>query len=495
MSKTKEISRRQFLEKSSQLATGAAALAAAPGLLAGRQKPQQQRPNLLYVFADQMRSQAMGCSGNDQVITPNLDRLAGQGMRLTNAISMFPVCCPYRAMLQTGKFPLSNAMVTNGPALPEDELCIAEVLKQQGYQTGYIGKWHLNGHAGVDAAERQFVPPGPKRQGFDYWAATNFIHDYFNSYYYRDENKKIPIKGWEPDTQTDLAIRYMQEHKDKGPFCLFLSWGPPHDPYVAPEKYQKMYDAEKLKLRENIFDATEGVSYANRQVIANYYAAITSLDWNMGRLTEAMDRLGIADNTIVVFTSDHGAQLFSLYLYHKQWPYEESISVPFIVRYPEKIRPRQVNDLLFGTVDIMPTLLGLMGVDIPNTVEGKDLSGFILGNATGPEPDSVLIEVITPCGRVMDRTGMRAWRGVRTKRYTYARFHDEHWVLFDNKLDPLQRRNLIYNKQYNGLKGKMKATLDEWLKKTNDPFLPGSAYYNIRTEMINDRPPLWKPEK
>ena len=495
MSKTKEISRRQFLEKSSQLATGAAALAAAPGLLAGRQKPQQQRPNLLYVFADQMRSQAMGCSGNDQVITPNLDRLAGQGMRLTNAISMFPVCCPYRAMLQTGKFPLSNAMVTNGPALPEDELCIAEVLKQQGYQTGYIGKWHLNGHAGVDAAERQFVPPGPKRQGFEYWAAANFIHDYFNSYYYRDENKKIPIKGWEPDTQTDLAIEYMQEHKDKGPFCLFLSWGPPHDPYVAPEKYQKMYDAEKLKLRENIFDATEGVSYANRQVIANYYAAITSLDWNMGRLTEAMDKLGIADNTIVVFTSDHGAQLFSLYLYHKQWPYEESISVPFIIRYPEKIRPSQVNDLLFGSVNIMPTLLGLMGVDIPNTVEGKDLSGFILGNATGPEPDSVLIEVITPCGRVMDRTGMRAWRGVRTKRYTYARFHDEHWVLFDNKLDPLQRRNLIYNKQYNGLKGKMKAKLDEWLKKTNDPFLPGSAYYNIRTEMINDRPPLWKPEK
>ena len=495
MSKAKEISRRQFLAKSSQLAAGGAALAAAPGLLAGRQKTKGQRPNLLYVFADQMRSQAMGCSGNDQVITPNLDRLAGQGMRLTNAISMFPVCCPYRAMLQTGKFPLSNAMVTNGPALPEDELCIAEVLKQQGYQTGYIGKWHLNGHAGVDAAERQFVPPGPKRQGFDYWAAANFIHDYFNSYYYRDENKKIPIKGWEPDTQTDLAIRYMEEHKDKGPFCLFLSWGPPHDPYIAPEKYQKMYDAEKLKLRENIFDATEGVSYANRQVIANYYAAITSLDWNMGRLTEAMDKLGIADNTIVVFTSDHGAQLFSLYLYHKQWPYEESISVPFIVRYPKKIRPGQVNDLLFGSVDIMPTLLGLMGVNIPKTVEGKDLSGFILGNATEPEPDSVLIEVITPCGRVMDRTGMRAWRGVRTKRYTYARFHDEHWVLFDNKLDPLQRRNLIYNKEYNGLKEQMKAKLDEWLKKTNDPFLPGSAYYNIRTEMINDRPPLWKPEK
>ena len=137
----------------------------------------------------------------------------------------------------------------------------------------------------------------------------------------------------------------------------------------------------------------------------------------------------------------------------------------------------------------------MLRIPAPKTVEGKDLSGFVLGNATEPEPDSVLIEVITPCGRVMDRTGMRAWRGVRTKRYTYARFTNEDWILMDNKLDPFQRRNLIYNKQYNDLKEQMRAKLNKWLKKTNDPFLPGSAYYNIRTEMINDRPPLWKPEK
>jgi len=492
MSKVKQITRRKFLQKTSQFTAASAALAAAPGLFASQQKSKQQRPNLLYVFADQMRSQAMGCMGNEQVFTPHLDKLAKEGALLTNAISTFPVCCPYRAMLMTGKFPLSNTVITNGPALPESELCIAEVLKAAGYQTGYIGKWHLQGH---QLSNIQFVPPGPKRQGFDYWAAANFIHDYFNSYYYRDTDKKIPIKGWEPDTQTDLAIKYMEEHKDGPPFCLFLSWGPPHDPYIAPEKYQKMYDAEKLKLRGNIFDAAKGVSYANRQVIANYYAAVTSLDWNMGRLMKTMDRLGIADNTIVVFTSDHGAQLFSLYLYHKQWPYEESISVPFIIRYPKKIKARQVNDVLLGSPDIMPTLLGLTGVDVPKTVEGRDLSPFILGNATEPEPDSVLIEVITPCGRVMDRTGMRAWRGVRTKRYTYARFHDEDWILMDNKLDPFQRRNLIYNKEYNDLKERMKAKLDEWLKKTKDPFLPGSAYYNIRTEMIHDRPPLWKPGK
>jgi arylsulfatase A-like enzyme len=298
------------------------------------------------------------------------------------------------------------------------------------------------------------------------------------------------IEGWEPDTQTDLAIQYMKEHKD-APFCLFLSWGPPHDPYIAPEKYKKMYKPDKLKLRENVFWGQDGA----RTDYHSYYAAITSLDWNMGRLMEAVDKLGIADNTIVVFTSDHGDMLHSLGLLQKQLPYEESINVPFIVRFPQKINADRKTDLLLGSPDIMPTLLSLMGVEIPKTVEGKDLSPFILGNATEPEPDSVLIEVISACGRYQDRIGMRAWRGVRTKRYTFARFHDEDWLLFDNKFDPYQKRNLIYNSEYKPLRDELNAKLDQWLRKTNDPFLPGSAYYNMRTEMIHDRPPLLKPEK
>jgi arylsulfatase A-like enzyme len=484
MSNTKHISRRQFLQKSSQALAGSATLTTSSRLFANRQKPHIDRPNLLFVFADMMRSQAMGCMGNEQVITPNLDQLAREGVLLSNAISTFPLCCPYRASLMTGRYPLSHGVITNGPPLPQDQLCIAEVLKEAGYQTGYIGKWHLNGH---HIPNTQFVPPGAKRQGFDYWAATNINHNYFNGFYYRDTDEKIPIKGWEPDTQTDLAIKFMEEHNEGPPFCLFLSWGPPHDPYIAPEKFLKMYDPDKIKLRENVF-------ISNNSIIANYYAAITSLDWNMGRLMEAMDKMGIADNTILVFTSDHGDMLFSLYLFQKQWPYEESISVPFIIRYPKRIKSGQVNDVLLGTPDIMPTLLSLMGIDIPNTIEGTDLSRFITGNTTEPEPDSVLIEVITPCARVQDRTGMRAWRGVRTKRYTYARFREEDWILIDNKLDPYQRRNLIYNSEYNGLREKLSAKLDEWLNKTNDPFLPGSAYYNIRTEMIHDRPPLWKTE-
>ena len=150
---------------------------------------------------------------------------------------------------------------------------------------------------------------------------------------------------------------------------------------MVQEKFKKMYDADKLKFRPNVF-----LDLGNKDIMLNYYAAITSLDWNMGRLMEALDKLGIADDTIVIFTSDHGDMIYSLYLFQKQWPYEESISVPFIVRWPKKIGAGQVSDLLLGTPDIMPTLLGLSGVGVPDSVEGKDLSGFILGTSTEPEP-------------------------------------------------------------------------------------------------------------
>jgi len=450
------------------------------------EKMRNKRPNLVYVFADQMRGQDINCAGNEQMITPNMDKMAEQGVRLSNAISTSPICTPARAMMLTGQYPMNNKVRTNGESLPDDSVTIAKVAKKVGYQTAYFGKWHLSGHAGHGVTSSQFVPPGPDRQGFDYWASANILHRYFDSYYYRDEEKPIPIKGWEPDTQTDLAISYMKEHAgDDNPFCLYLSWGPPHDPYVAPQKYLDMYDPDKIKLRDNVF-------HADKSVLQAYYAAITSIDWNLGRLMEAMDNLGIADDTIFVFTSDHGDQLFSLYLNHKQWPYEESINIPFIIRYPRKIPADKVNDVLLGTPDIMPTLLSLMDVDIPYSVDGDDLSPFIAGNPTGPERDSILISIISPNGVVQDRTGMRPWRGIRTKRYTFARFKYSDWLLLDNQLDPYQRRNLIYNPEYKILRDDLADKLDMWLQKTNDSF--PEINEAPRYEMVTNRPPLWKPE-
>jgi len=449
-----------------------------------RQNLRKKQPNLVFVFADQMRGQDMNCAGNEQMITPNMDKMAAQGVRLSNAISTTPICMPARAMMLTGQYPMNNKVRTNGEALPADSVTIAKLAKSAGYQTGYIGKWHLSGHSGHGVASSQFVRPGPERQGFDFWAASNILHQYFDSHYYCDEDKPIPIEGWEPDTQTDLAINYMKQHVDDDqPFCLYLSWGPPHDPYIAPQKYLDMYDPETIKLRDNVF-------LADRKAIQAYYAAISSLDWNLGRLMETMHSIGIADDTIFVFTSDHGDQLFSLYLNHKQWPYEESINVPFIICYPRKLPSGQINDVLLGTPDIMPTLLSLMNLEIPTSIDGDDLSSFMAMNPNKPDRESIPIGIISPNGVVQDRAGMRPWRGVRTKRYTFAKFKHSDWLLIDNKLDPYQRRNLIYNPEYKSIREDLAGKLDEWLIKTNDSF--PDMQEAPRYEMVKNRPPLWQ---
>jgi len=467
MSRDKKISRRQFISKSSQIAFGATATAMAPGIVTSKTKNSEPL-NVVFVTADQLRAQALGCMGNNQVKTPNIDRLASQGVLFTNAISNFPVCTPARAMWLTGKYPTSTGVISNDIQLPPEEITIAEVLKDMDYKTGYIGKWHLDG-----PNRKGFIPPGTRRQGFDYWAAANICHNYFNAFYYSDSPKKIQIEGYQPDHETDLAIQFIEDHR-KDKFFLNLHWGPPHDPYIAPEKYMKMYDPEKVQLRDNVVHCVpKNMHPAVREQIAAYYAAISSIDWNMGRLMNALDDLGLADNTIVMFTSDHGDMLFSLALLFKQWPYEESIRVPLIVRYPRGAKPGVRYDSLISTVDVMPTITSLCGAKIPKSVQGIDFSKTILGEK-GPDPEAALIMCVQPCARYNDRVGMLPWRGLRTKRYMYARFRHEDWCLFDNEKDPSQRRSLFtvdyYKPEIKALRNKLYAQLQSRLKQIGDPF-------------------------
>jgi len=281
------------------------------------------RPNLLLVFADQMRGEAMG-SVNPQVLTPHLDRLAGEGVRFSNAVAECPLCTPSRAMLLTGKYPLGCRTVLNDLPMPVDQTTFAHVMGGEGYRTGYVGKWHLDGFP-----RSKFTPPGPRRQGFDdYWAAYNCTHLYFEPRYYLDTPELVRAQGYEPDVQTDLALGFLERYRQE-PFCLVVSWGPPHNPYqMVPEQYRARYYPEKLALRPNVGPD------ANRRAIADYYAAVTALDANLGRLLAALERLGLAERTMVVFTSDHGDLLWSHGRTDKQAPWEESISIPLIMRYP-----------------------------------------------------------------------------------------------------------------------------------------------------------------
>jgi arylsulfatase A-like enzyme len=433
----------------------------------------RHRPNLLFILTDQMRGMAMGCAGDPNVQTPNLDRLAEEGTIFVRAYANAPVCTPSRATILTGKYPLTTKVVANDLPLPEKERTIGEILRDAGYRTGYIGKWHLDG-----VPRNKFTPPCPRRHGFEFWAAWNCAHDYFHGKVFRDKPEPVLLTGYEPAAQTDIALDFLRQHDDR-PFALFISWGPPHDPYhQVPENFKRLYDPEKLELRPN-FREPQGLplplSEEDRKVglrgcIANYYAHITALDEQVGRLMRALDEMGIAENTIVVFTSDHGDMLGSQGMLKKQQPWEESINVPLIIRWKGQVPAGRVSEKLMSLVDLAPTLLSMMGLEVPPDMEGVDLKEYVLGGQ-GPEIDSVFLMDLVPADEAAMQ-GLKEWRGVRTKRYTYARFIDGRELLYDNDVDPFQLRNLASEPSAANVKAQLEAELQKWLAKTKDKFLP-----------------------
>jgi len=399
-----------------------------------------EHPNIILVIADQMRAHALGAMGNQQVITPNLDKLAAEGILIRNAISGQPVCTPFRAQLMTGRYSHSTGVIHNDIRLPDDAVIFPQLLQQQGYTTAYIGKWHLAGNRDdpVDAVSKR---------GWDYWAVRNVSHRHDQtSYWLNDATEPVTAEGWEPDIQTDLAIEFIKANRQK-PFSLFLSYGPPHNPYeLVPQKYLDMYRGIRLARRPN-------VPTDNGDTLRLYYAAITSLDANIGRLSKALADAGVAENTIFVFTADHGDMLGSQGHRLKQRPWEESINIPFILRYPAKIAAGQEQDWLVTTVDMMPTVLGLSGITVPEAVEGLDLSALFEGNSTEQRQAAFLFNVHRGGGPGTD------WRGIRTKQWIYARHYAGDWVLYDLKNDPYELRNLINDADYATVKTDLQQQL------------------------------------
>jgi len=419
-----------------------------------------RRPNLLFVFADQMRAQECGFMGNEQVRTPNMDRMAQAGVVFENAVSTCPVCTPYRASLLTGRYPLSCRTVMNDVRLPVEELTIAEVLADEGYHTGYIGKWHLDG-----AYRGGFTPPGERRQGFDYWAVAECTHAYMNSFYYTDTPEPIMIEGYSADHHTGLAVDYIREHA-ADPFCLFVSWGPPHNPYwQLPDEY-KIYQPEDVRLPPHTDESF-------REDIAGYWCHITALDRCLGRMLDALEEEGIAEDTIVVFTSDHGDMLGAHGYERKQKPWDESIMVPWVMQWPGHLPAGARRDTLLNAPDVMPTLLSLMGVDTPGTVQGYDLSGAAAGTG-GSEPTSAFIG--NPCPFPGDKHKGKEWRGVRTRTHTYVETRGGPWLLYDNERDPWQTKNLVGEPGAADMQEELAAELRGWLEELDDEFAPKEVY-------------------
>ena len=427
------------------------------------------KPNILFVLADQWRAQAFGFADDPNVKTPHLDQLQREGFHFVNAVSGMPVCCPYRASLMTGQRPLTHGVFMNDVPLASEAVSLAKLLRDAGYDTGYIGKWHIDGHG------RSNFIPRERRQGFDYWKVLECTHNYSNSFYFADAPQKLKWDGYDPLAQTRDAEQYLRDHAQSvRPFFLCLAWGPPHDPYqIVPTKYRSLYPTNQIQLRPNVPKAMQPLA---RQMLSGYYAHCTALDDCFGELRATLRQLGLEENTLLIFTSDHGDMLGSHGGRNKQQPYDESIRVPFLLRWPARLgsAPRQFSALL-NAEDLLPTLLGLCGLPLPKTIEGLDFSHYIQG---GPNPSdgATLINCVAPFGQWTRRMGGQEYRGVRTERYTYVRSLHGPWLLFDNQTDPYQMKNLAGLWRYSALQKDLEATLQRKLAAAHDDFLPARDY-------------------
>ena len=448
------------------LCGGPAAPAAAPA------DPAAVRPNIIFLLADQWRSQAFGYAGDANVQTPHLDRLERESVNFTGAVAGTPVCSPTRATLLTGRRPLSHGVFLNDVPLDPGAVTLAKVLGAAGYATACIGKWHVDGHGSRSA----FIPR-ERRQGFEYWKVLECTHDYLHSKYFADTPEPRYWEGYDARAQTRDAQAWLRGRALAGtnaPFLLWLAFGPPHNPYeTAPPEYRARYRPEAIQLRGNV---PAGRSEKARRELAGYYAHCTALDDCIGELWETLAATGLATNTILVFTSDHGDMLWSQDQPRKQRPFAESARVPLLFHLPASLGIAPVRSgAMINTEDVLPTLLALAGLPVPAGVEGRDFTGAMRG---GPDPSggATVVRCIVPFGEYSRKAGGREYRALVTPRYTYARDLRGPWLLYDHQADPEELRNLAAEPAFAPLRDELDQRLRATLAAQGDEFLPGPEY-------------------
>jgi len=467
-------------------------------------------PNLVFVFPDQMRASTLGFLDKEPVLTPNLDRFATEGLVLTNAVSNAPVCSPYRAMFMSGRYPISNGVVSNTTSkmatldiqLRQEEICWSDILKEQGYSLGYIGKWHLDypHEPYIDCANNrgdtkwnEWCPP-ERRHGFDFWYSYDTYDYHMKPLYWSTDAAREDfhyVNQWGPEHEADMALKYLAnengEYRDYDkPFALVVSMNPPHMPYnQLPKRYVRMYDDYESEIQElintpSVPDSTDRWGKYYRKHIKNQLAMVSGVDEQFGRILQGLKDNGLDDNTIVVFTSDHGDNLGKHGKISKTNPYEESMNIPFIIRWPEKIQPRHDSELLLSVPDLYPTLLGLMGFseDIPAVVEGSSFANYFLGQEQ-TLPSSQLYLIIRGSNLLQaepaNYKSLLGYdeRGIRTEQYTLMIDRKTSGTtdiyLWDRLTDPYQMHNLA-EEQPDLVKKLYQEELLPWLEKTGDPW-------------------------
>jgi arylsulfatase A-like enzyme len=338
--------------------------------------------NILFMFADQMHAFAMGCMGNAEIKTPNLDRLAKGGTLFRNCYSNAPVCTPFRATLVSGMYGSQTDTLRNCAHVPSGTRTLAAALNDGGYRTSWVGKWHLGDKGNIE------IPPELRADFTDfigYQCYNDFLHGVI---FWDEEGTEHVYDQHRTDVTTDIAIERLGKVKDH-PFAMFVSYQNPHYPEQPAWRFDQMYQGVNLTRRPNARDVdpyTKTQSppspkpqendplhqrYGNDldEYLRQYYAMVTQLDDNVGRMLDALDELGIADNTVVIFTSDHGDMQGSQGLTNKGLPYEESSRIPLIVRVPNGVSGKEVEDLVSG-VDYFATCLDIAGCPAEPSAEG-----------------------------------------------------------------------------------------------------------------------------
>lgn len=428
-------------------------------------------PNILIIYPDQMRGDCLSYAGNPCIKTPHIDRLAYEGVLFENAFTSFPLCSPFRASFFTGKYAQATGIFANHYTIPLDQDFLPQIFREHGYQTGYFGKWHLDG-----GKIPGFVPPGERRLGFDHFIGFNRGHHYFGSVYYKDSVQPYTSRRYEPDYQTDQLIDYMERcQADPGgrPFFAMINYGPPHPPLEAPENYLGLYSPEEVPILDPVPEDAAS-RRAAREFLAKYYGLIACVDHNVGRLLGWLDRQNLVDDTVVIFVSDHGELAGEHGRYAKKNYHRAAMHVPLIVRNPKRFPAGHiVRSIVDPSVDSMPTLLELCGFPIPESVQGVSYLSHLEGSDI-PTRKTVYYKIF------LEMEGPERYpvpeRGVRSLEWLYVRDRGSPIALYDLKEDPHEMNNLAGSMGYLDVISKLDNLLVDHMVRTADDWDLGAVF-------------------
>lgn len=477
-----------------------------------------KRPNILFVMTDDHTHTQMGNAGDPILKTPALDRLANEGVRFKNFFCTNSLCAPSRATILSGCFSNVHGIMGNSEAAGVAEVMnpslptFPQLLQSNGYQTGLVGKWHL--------------PHLPR--GFDHYAALPHQGVYFDPDFIENGERK-QRKGYVTDVITDLAVDFLDNINSNDPFCLVYQQKGPHRPFTPAPRHKDLFNdfdfpypatfdddystriiAEKAKdmrleisLADDYDDLPKDLSpeqkkqWIYQRFVKDHYRAMISIDEGLERILDILDQRDIADQTLVIYTSDNGFYLGEHGWYDKRFMYEPSIRVPLLIRYPEGFEPKKVDDHMIMNVDIAPTILDFAGVSIPKNMQGKSLKPLLTledtnwresiyysyyENTWATLRDFEREDLSDPSFEHFTAHLIGPHRGIRTDRYKLIEYYSEsdYWEFFDLQEDPYELNNLysneIYLEKINELKLQLRRSQENYLDTDTWDQLPRPNY-------------------